>query len=113
MVNLLGGTYTEILEVYEARSPVNHSECIQQPLLVLQGSIDRVVPPNQAELIVDAIKKRGGVVEYKLYEGEGHGFRQGANIRDAFETELAFYLQFVKESASDEVEKPESACLCL
>ena len=50
-----------------------------------------MVPPEQAELIVESIKKRGGRVEYKLFEGEGHGWRKAENIRDALEMERSFY----------------------
>ena len=57
----------------------------------MQGDIDAVVPKEQAELIYDNIKRRGGVVEYKLYPGEGHGFRREETMRDAYERELAFY----------------------
>jgi dipeptidyl aminopeptidase/acylaminoacyl peptidase len=49
------------------------------------------VPKEQAELIVEGVKNKGGVIDYVLYEGEGHGWRQEKNIRNALETELAFY----------------------
>lgn len=55
-----------------------------------------VVPKGQAEAIYESIHSRGGVVEYKLYEGEGHGWRQEANIRDALERELGFYERVLK-----------------
>ena len=58
---------------------------------ILQGEVDRVVPKEQAELIYERIKARGGVVEYKLYPGEGHGWRQEKNIKDALEREIRFY----------------------
>lgn len=57
----------------------------------MQGEIDKVVPKEQAEFIYESIKARGGVVKYKLYPGEGHGFRQEKNITDALERELKFY----------------------
>ena len=50
-----------------------------------------MVPPNQAEAIVESIKKRGGRVEYTVFQGEGHGWRKEENIRMALEKELAFY----------------------
>ena len=50
-----------------------------------------MVPKEQAEAIVNSITARGGWVKYKLYKGEGHGWRQAQNIKDALETELAFY----------------------
>lgn len=81
----------EIPQVYHDRSPINFAHNIKAALLVQQGSIDRVVPPNQAELIVEAVKKQGGIVEYQLFEGEGHGFRKAENIKAQFEKELEFY----------------------
>ncbi|KAF7329062.1 Peptidase-S9 domain-containing protein [Mycena kentingensis (nom. inval.)] len=91
MVGLLGGDLKEIPQVYAERSPVDHADKIVAPLLILQGDIDRVVPKEQSEVIYESIKRRGGVVEYKLYEGEGHGFRKEDTLVDALERELAFY----------------------
>ncbi|TFK39070.1 alpha/beta-hydrolase [Crucibulum laeve] len=88
---LIGGTYEEVPGVFKARSPVHHADRIKVPLLILQGEIDRVVPKEQAEEIYESIKSRGGIVEYKLYDGEGHGWRKEENIRDALERELGFY----------------------
>ncbi|PPQ74706.1 hypothetical protein CVT26_007557 [Gymnopilus dilepis] len=89
--HLIGGTIEEIPQVYKERSPINHADKIVTPLLILQGEIDMVVPKGQAEAIYQSIRDRNGVVEYKLYAGEGHGFRQEANMRDAIEREQAFY----------------------
>ncbi|KAJ7186834.1 Alpha/Beta hydrolase protein [Mycena filopes] len=88
---LLGGTSAEIPEGYKERSPVTHADSIVSPLLILQGDIDRVVPKEQAEAIFESIQRRGGIVEYKLYPGEGHGWRKEENMIDALERELAFY----------------------
>ncbi|KAF7328930.1 Peptidase-S9 domain-containing protein [Mycena venus] len=88
---LMGGTAREIPEVYKQRSPVTHADSIVSPLLILQGDIDRVVPKEQAEAIYESIQRRGGIVEYKLYPGEGHGWRKEENMIDALERELAFY----------------------
>ncbi|KAF8970860.1 Alpha/Beta hydrolase protein [Flammula alnicola] len=89
--HLLGGSPEEAPETYHARSPIHHADNIVVPLLILQGEIDMVVPKDQAEAIYKSIQNRGGVVEYKLYPGEGHGWRQEANMRDALERELGFY----------------------
>ncbi|KZP22880.1 alpha/beta-hydrolase [Athelia psychrophila] len=88
---LLGGKPEEIPQVYADRSPISHADNIVQPLLIMQGSIDKVVPKLQSDMIVESIERRGGHVQYKLFEGEGHGFRKAENIRDALETELGFY----------------------
>ncbi|TFK23359.1 alpha/beta-hydrolase [Coprinopsis marcescibilis] len=86
-----GRTKEERDVVYQARSPIFHVDRIKTPLLILQGSIDKVVPKEQAELIYDSIKAKGGLVEYKLYDGEGHGWRKEENLRDSLDRELDFY----------------------
>lgn len=58
---------------------------------VLQGADDPVVPPSQAKEIVEAVKSRGGRVEFTIFDGEGHGWRKAETIRAALEQELAFY----------------------
>jgi len=60
-------------------------------LQILQGSDDKVVPPNQAEAIVEKIKANNGQVEYVLFEGEGHGWRKAENVKAALEKECSFY----------------------
>jgi len=89
---LVGGAPQDT-EPLKTRSPINYVDEINQPLLILQGDTDRVVPKEQSEAVYESIKKRGGVVEYKLYLGEGHGFRTKEAQCDAFERELAFYCQ--------------------
>ncbi|KAJ8093083.1 hypothetical protein AAF712_002440 [Marasmius tenuissimus] len=88
---LLGGMPEEAPQNYKDRSPIYHIESFQTPLLILQGEIDKVVPKSQAEAIYNSIKERGGTVEYQLYPGEGHGFRQKDHQKDALERELRFY----------------------
>ncbi|KAJ7641515.1 alpha/beta-hydrolase [Roridomyces roridus] len=78
-------------EVLVDRSPVSHADKITVPSLILQGDSDTAVPPSQAEGMVESIRKRGGVVEYKLYAGEGHGWKRRETIEDAIQTELQFY----------------------
>nr|GAT54164.1 predicted protein [Mycena chlorophos] len=95
-LDLLGGDISDIPEVYEDRSPVTHADKIVAPLLILQGEMDRVVPKEQAEIIYESIKRRGGVVEYKLYPGEGHGFRKEETIIDSLERERNFYERVLK-----------------
>jgi dipeptidyl aminopeptidase/acylaminoacyl peptidase len=87
------GPYPERRDRYVERSPIHHVEGIDRPLIVLQGLEDEVVPPNQAEMIVDALRRKGVPVAYLTFEGEQHGFRQAANIRRALDAELSFYGQ--------------------
>ena len=84
----LTGLYPEEKERYRALSPIHHADQITAPLLLLQGSEDRVVPPNQSEKLIEALKTP---VTYILFKGEGHGFRQAENIKKALEEELNFY----------------------
>ncbi|MFL6205874.1 MAG: S9 family peptidase [Acidimicrobiales bacterium] len=78
---------------YDERSPIFHLDRFDRPLAVFQGLDDPVVPPNQAEMIVDALRWRGVPVAYLAFEGEQHGFRQSHNIRAALDGELSFYAQ--------------------
>jgi dipeptidyl aminopeptidase/acylaminoacyl peptidase len=87
------GPYPERRDLYVERSPIHHVEGIDRPLIVLQGLEDEVVPPNQAQMIVDALRRKGVPVAYLTFEGEQHGFRQAANIRRALDAELSFYGQ--------------------
>ncbi|MGH2473949.1 MAG: alpha/beta hydrolase family protein, partial [Candidatus Limnocylindrales bacterium] len=87
------GQYPERRDLYVERSPIHHIDGIDRPLIVLQGLEDEVVPPNQAEMIVGALRRKGVPVAYLTFEGEQHGFRQAANIRRALDAELSFYGQ--------------------
>jgi dipeptidyl aminopeptidase/acylaminoacyl peptidase len=80
-------------EVYAARSPINHVDALDTPLAVFQGEEDEVVPPDQAELIVAALRAKGVPHAYLLFPGEQHGFRRAENIRAALDGELSFYAQ--------------------
>ncbi|KAJ7622081.1 alpha/beta-hydrolase, partial [Roridomyces roridus] len=88
---LVGGGFDEIPDVYRARSPVFNAGIIKAPLLILQGSIDPIVPPTQAEDMIKVIRDGGGSVEYSVFEGESHGWRKADTIARALELELDFY----------------------
>jgi dipeptidyl aminopeptidase/acylaminoacyl peptidase len=85
--------YPEGRDIYLERSPLSHLDSLSSPLVVLQGSEDKVVPPAQSEMIVAALREKGLPVAYRLYDGEQHGFRQAENIKDSLEAELSFYAQ--------------------
>lgn len=85
------GPWPQARDVYEARSPIHHLDRFDRPLIVFQGLDDRVVPPNQSEMIVAALRDRGVECEYHAYEGEGHGFRRADTIEHQLTSELAFY----------------------
>ena len=85
------GPYPERKDLYEERSPINHLQGFNAPLLLLQGLDDPVVPPNQSQMIFDALKSRGIPTAYLAFEGESHGFRKAENQIRALEAELYFY----------------------
>ena len=70
--------------LYEDRSPINFVDQIKAPLYLLAGGNDPRCPKTEAQQVVSAVKKRGGVVEYKVYENEGHGFAKVENQIDAY-----------------------------
>lgn len=90
-MDLLVGPYPAARTDYLNRSPLYFADRIACPVIFFQGTEDRVVPPSQAEGLVNVLRGRGLPVEYLLFEGEGHGFQQAANLQRALEAELAFY----------------------
>ena len=78
-------------DVYRARSPIHHVDRIACPLILFQGLEDRVVPPNQSQMIADALRSREIPVALVTFEGEQHGFRKRESIVACLEAELSFY----------------------
>lgn len=85
------GPYPESRETYYQRSPINFTDRLSCPVIFFQGLEDKVVPPNQAQMMVDALRAKGIPVAYLPFEGEQHGFRQAKNIKRALDGELYFY----------------------
>ena len=103
----LVGPWPEAIDTYRDRSPVSHADSISRPLLLLQGLDDKVVPPAQSEVIVDALKQRGIPYAYIAFEGEGHGFRQAENVKRAYAAHLSFLAQVFGFDPADELEPIE------
>lgn len=97
------GPWPEAKAVYEERSPLRHLDGFDCPVLFLQGSDDMVVPPNQAEMMVDALRAKGLPVAYLLFQGEGHGFRAAEAIQAALHAELSFYGQIFGFTPADDI----------
>lgn len=87
--------YPDGRQVYLDRSPLTHLDAMTAPLVVFQGAEDEVVPPDQSEAVVAALRAKGVPVAYRVYEGEQHGFRRAENIRDTLDAELSFYAQLL------------------
>jgi dipeptidyl aminopeptidase/acylaminoacyl peptidase len=97
------GPYPEAEDVYAERSPINHVEQLNCPVILLQGLDDRVVPPTQAEDIVAGLDERGVPHVYLAFEGEGHGFRKAENIERSLEAELYFYSRVFGFDTADDL----------
>jgi dipeptidyl aminopeptidase/acylaminoacyl peptidase len=96
------GPYPEARDRYRERSPIHFTDRLSCPLIVLQGLEDRIVPPSQAEQMVEALRAKGLPFAYLPFEGEQHGFRRSETIRRALEAELSFYgLVFGFQPAGD------------
>ncbi len=100
----LVGKWPAAKQLYHDRSPINFVDRISCPVLVLQGAEDRVVPPSQAEEIVDALWEKHLPHAYLLFPGEDHGFRAAENIIRSFEAELSFYGQIFGFAPADAIE---------
>jgi dipeptidyl aminopeptidase/acylaminoacyl peptidase len=100
----LVGPLPQAESVYDARSPILHLDGFREPLITLQGSEDKVVPPEQSRTIVEALKKKGIPVAYIEFEGEQHGFRKAQTIIRAAEAELYFYGQIFGFRPADRLE---------
>lgn len=96
--------YPEREDIYRARSPINFVDQFSCPLILFQGLEDLIVPPNQAEMIFDALKAKGLPVAYLPFAGEQHGFRRAENVKRALDAELYFYGRIFGFPLADPVE---------
>ncbi|MDX2255793.1 MAG: S9 family peptidase [Pseudanabaenaceae cyanobacterium bins.39] len=87
------GKYPEQKEIYKQRSPIHFTDKLSCAIAFFQGLEDKVVPPNQAEMMVAALEKKGLPVLYVPFAGEQHGFRKAENIKKALDSEFHFYAQ--------------------
>jgi dipeptidyl aminopeptidase/acylaminoacyl peptidase len=99
----LVGPYPQDRHVYVERSPINHLDHLSAPILLLQGVDDMVVPPQQAEMLAAAARRRGLPVALIMFEGEGHGFRKAETIRAAIEAQIYFLGRIFGFEPADQV----------
>jgi dipeptidyl aminopeptidase/acylaminoacyl peptidase len=85
------GPYPEKRDLYKQRSPINFVNQLSCPIIFFQGLEDRIVPPNQAVKMFEAVRSKGLPTAYLPFEGEQHGFRKAATIKRTLEAELYFY----------------------
>jgi dipeptidyl aminopeptidase/acylaminoacyl peptidase len=87
----LVGPYPARADLYDERSPIKHAERLNCPVIFFQGADDRVVPPNQAEMMVAALAQRGIEAALHIFPGEQHGFRRADTLKTVYAEELTFY----------------------
>jgi dipeptidyl aminopeptidase/acylaminoacyl peptidase len=98
------GPYPERRELWLARSPIHHAARLGAPVIFFQGLEDKVVPPDQTERMVAALREKKLPVAYIAFPGEQHGFRQAPNIRRALDAELYFYSRIFGFEPADPIE---------
>jgi dipeptidyl aminopeptidase/acylaminoacyl peptidase len=100
----LVGPYPEAAELYKQRSPVHFADRLSCPVILLQGLEDKVVPPSQAEVMIEALRAKGLPYAYVAFPTEGHGFREAANIQRSVEAELYFYSRVFGFTPAEQLE---------
>ncbi|MGA9343517.1 MAG: prolyl oligopeptidase family serine peptidase [Nocardioidaceae bacterium] len=98
------GPYPERRDLYVERSPIHHLDDLSSPMILFQGTEDKAVPPNQATSMAEALRAKGLPVALVMFEGEGHGFRQAANIKRSLEAELYFYGRVLGFTPADPID---------
>ena len=83
-------------EILRDRSPINHLNDLKSPMIIFQGSEDKIVPPDVSREMAEILKQKGIKSEYIEYPGEGHGFRQLENKVDALKKESLFFKEVLK-----------------
>lgn len=100
----LVGPYPDRIDLYLERSPIHFPEKLSCPVIFFQGSEDRIVPPNQARMMFEALRSRGLPTALVEFEGEQHGFRRAENIKRALDAELYFYSRVFNFQTADLIE---------
>jgi len=104
--DILVAPFPEEVELIRSRSPVHSADQISSPVLLLQGDEDKVVPPNQSQVIYEALKKNNIPVGMLLFEGEGHGFRKADSIKRSLDAELYFYSEILGIELPEPFDEP-------
>ena len=99
----LVGPWPAARALYEDRSPVHHLDRLSTPMLILQGAEDKVVPPEQAYQMADAVRAKRLPVALVVFEGEAHGFRRADSIRRTLEAGQSFLGQVFGFTPADDV----------
>ena len=98
------GPYPERKDIYYERSPINFVQNFKCPIVLFQGDEDKIVLPNQSQLMFDSVRARGIPAAYILFEGEQHGFRKAESIKRSLEGELYFYSKIFNFELAEDIE---------
>jgi dipeptidyl aminopeptidase/acylaminoacyl peptidase len=98
------GPYPERRDLYVERSPIHFTDRLNCAMILFQGLEDKVVPPNQAEKMVEAVRAKDLPVAYLTFEGEQHGFRKAETIKRVLEAELYFYSKVFGFELAEQIE---------
>ncbi len=101
------GPYPEARDLYIERSPIHHTDRLSCPVILLQGLEDKVVPPSQAEKMVEALEAKKLPYAYVPFEDEQHGFRKAENREKSLTAELYFYSRVFGFEPDGEIEPIE------
>lgn len=105
------GPFPERADLYRERSPIHHVERLRVPVILFQGLEDEVVPPDQAETMVAALRRNGVPHAYLAFAGEQHGFRRAETEIRCLEAELCFYGRILGFEPAGELQPPQIAGL--
>ena len=97
------GKYPEEKEKYYNRSAINFTDQLSCPMIIFQGTEDKIVPPSQAEMMAQGLRDKKIPFSLIMYEGEQHGFRKSENIKSSLESELFFYSKVLKFNTFDKL----------
>ena len=106
-IESLVGDCTHDAGLLERRSPIRCLGRIRAPLMTLQGSRDKIVPPEQSRVLMDAVRSKGLPCAYLEFEDEGHGFRRKETLVRAMEASLSFYGQVLGFEPADNIQLVE------
>ena len=101
------GPYPERKDLYHDRSAIYFTDQFSCPVIFFQGLEDKIVPPSQAEVMVEALRAKKLPVAYLAFEGEQHGFRRAENIKRSLEAELYFYSRVFNFALAEPIEPVE------
>jgi dipeptidyl aminopeptidase/acylaminoacyl peptidase len=101
------GPWPAARDVYYQRSPIHFADRLSCPVILFQGLEDRVVPPAQAEAMVEALRAKHLPFAYMAFEGEQHGFRKAETIKRTLEAELYFYSRVFGYPLAEKIEPVE------